>query len=145
MKDNWLCQLTPSEGASERDGPAVPWGHAAALGSGKGPGAKAKPGGGGPATSRALREELWQRELTFRTERAEGRARRLQPWGLLGHRRLSKMTRRTSPATALGGDGSMSPALGTRWLRGAPSVPDRIPGVMVAGDSLVARGGICTA
>lgn len=94
---------------------------------------------GGPATSGALREELWRQELTFRTKKAEGRARGLQPWGLFGHRRLSETTRRTSPVTAPGGarpDGSapLTPEMRRPW--GAPSVLDRIPGATVAGDSL---------
>lgn len=46
---------------------------------------------------KVLREKLWRRELTFRTKRAEGRARGLQPWSLFGIGRLSEMTRRAAP------------------------------------------------
>lgn len=43
---------------------------------------EARPGwGGGSDIQGCLGEELWRQELTFRTEKAEGRARGLQPWG----------------------------------------------------------------
>lgn len=39
----------------------------------------------------------------------------------------------------------VAPASAMREPRGDPSAPDHIPGATVAGDGLVARGGVCTA